>query len=169
MSRFLGSLFALQPLAPGTLWDEQANADSHAHKYDYHRRSIVSTFDPLRWLEWPRNSICGDDGAGNMRGPMMAQGWGEWQKGGRGNGSVKFIMGQCFDAGSLGVSGAIVQGFLTANDQIVGETTADSNGRYELGTPYPGAQHYLVAYRAGSPDICGTTVNTLTPTNRDGT
>ena len=64
----------------------------------------------------------------------------------------------------------VVQGFLTETDALVRETTADSNGRYELGTEYASpTQHYLVAYSAGSPDIAGTTVNTLTATNRDGT
>ena len=95
--------------------------------------------------------------------------WSPWQRSVRGNGATKFIMGQCKDGSDVGVSGATVQGFLTATDTYVGETTADSLGNYELGTRYPGAQHYLVAYRTGSPDIAGTTVNTLTPTNRDGT
>jgi hypothetical protein len=78
-------------------------------------------------------------------------------------------MGKCKDSVNAGVSGAIVQGFITATDAYVGETTADSLGNYELGTPYPATNHYLVAYRAGSPDIAGTTVNTLQPTNKDGT
>lgn len=92
-----------------------------------------------------------------------------WRFGNQGTQSLKFIMGTCKDSVGGTVSGAIVQGFITATDAFVGETTADSNGRYELGTPNPGTQHYLVAYRAGAPDIAGTTVNTLTPTNRDGT
>jgi hypothetical protein len=96
-------------------------------------------------------------------------GWEPITNNGAGNAHTKFIRGRCVDGSSVGVSGAVVQGFLTATDAYVGETTADSDGNYELGTPNPGAQHYLVAYRAGSPDIAGTTVNTLTPTNRDGT
>lgn len=87
----------------------------------------------------------------------------------RGTPSLKFIIGTCKDADGNTVSGAVVQGFLTETDALVRETTADSNGRYELGTEYASPrQHYLVAYRAGSPDIAGTTVNTLTATNRDG-
>lgn len=88
---------------------------------------------------------------------------------GEGLQAQKFILGRCLDESSNGVSGAVVQGFLTATDAFVGEATADSNGNYEFGTPWAGQQHYLVAYRAGSPDIAGTTVNTLTGTNRDGT
>jgi protocatechuate 3,4-dioxygenase beta subunit len=95
--------------------------------------------------------------------------WSSTQRASRGNGSTKFIQGVCKDSNNNTVSGAIVQGFITATDIYVGETTCDSNGNYELGTVYPATSHYLVAYRAGSPDIAGTTVNTLTPTNRDGT
>jgi hypothetical protein len=95
--------------------------------------------------------------------------WSPSQRASRGNGQTKFIMGQCKDSGGSGVSGATVQCFLTATDALVSEITADTYGNYEAPTVYPGAAHYLVAYRAGSPDITGATVNTLTPTNRDGT
>ena len=94
--------------------------------------------------------------------------WEPWQFGNQGTQSLKYIIGVCRDSGGNTVSGAVVQGFLTATDAFVRETTADSNGRYELGTEYPSQSHYLVAYRAGAPDIAGTTVNTLQGTNRDG-
>ena len=95
--------------------------------------------------------------------------WSPWQRAMRGNGALKFIMGVCKDSNGATVSGAVVQGFLTATDTFVRETTCGSLGEYELGTEYPSTNHYLVAYRAGSPDIAGTTVNTLQGTNRDGT
>lgn len=95
--------------------------------------------------------------------------WGPIQRASRGNGAQKFIMGSCKDSGGSPVSGATVQCFLTANDNLVSEVTSNTNGTYEAPTVYPGAAHYLVAYRPGSPAIAGTTVNTLTGTNRDGT
>lgn len=95
--------------------------------------------------------------------------WSPNQRAARGNGAQKFIMGSCKDSGGSPVSGAVVQCFLTANDTLVSEVTSNTNGTYEAPTVYPGAAHYLVAYRPGSPDIAGTTVNTLTGTNRDGT
>lgn len=114
----------------------------------------------------PAAPVCGvmqqDFGAYNGQPEPIRVGFG-------GNASLKFIMGRCLDVSSNGVSGAIVQGFVTATDTYVRETTADSNGYYELGTEYPATNHYLVAYRAGAPDIAGTTVNTLQGTNRDGT
>jgi hypothetical protein len=97
---------------------------------------------------------------------------GDWEPlSGHGSGMqhTKFILGRCIDEAGNGVSGAELHGFRTTDDALVMETTADANGYYELGTPNPGAEHYIVAYRAGSPSIVGATVNTLVPTNRDGT
>lgn len=78
-------------------------------------------------------------------------------------------MGTTKDASSVPIGGAVVQTFVTSTDAYVSETTSDDNGRYEAGTPNAGVAHYLVAYIPGSPDRAGTTVNTLIPTNRDGT
>jgi hypothetical protein len=67
------------------------------------------------------------------------------------------------------VANAIVQGFVTSTDAYVGEVTSGEDGTYTLGTEtVAGVAHYLVAYKAGSPDVAGTTVNTLTSTNVDG-
>lgn len=112
----------------------------------------------------PASLMFGDSNAGNANEMFEPT-----ELGNQGHQGRKFIMGQCQDSGGGGVSGAVVQGFRTSTDEYVGETTADSNGNYELGVPYPGENHYLVAYRAGSPDLAGTTVNNLQGTNRDGT
>ena len=87
-----------------------------------------------------------------------------------GNASRKHIMGQCKNAAGDPVGGAVVRGYRTSDDLFVGETTTDSNGRYELGCPNtPTDQHRLVAYYSGGTVLAGTTVNTLVPTQRDGT
>lgn len=112
----------------------------------------------------PANAIMSQEMTGSG-----AEGYGPWESHEAGSQNLKFIMGVCYDSVGGTVSGAVVQGFLTSNDRFVRETTADSNGRYELGTEYASpTQHYLVSYRSGAPDISGTTVNTLTATNRDG-
>jgi hypothetical protein len=75
------------------------------------------------------------------------------------------IKGTCVDSSDVPVASAIVQGFVTATDAYVGEVTANTDGTYELMTEQlTSTAHYLVAYKAGSPDIAGTTVNTLLPT-----
>lgn len=124
---------------------------------------------------WPsRSGFCGDPAAPASLQFDRDYGTGNgsfepWQYGFGGQMGINFIIGQCKDADGNGVSGATVQGFRTSDDAFVGETTADSSGFYMLGTPnLTATAHYLVAYRTGSPDIAGTTVNTLLPTNAAG-
>lgn len=89
---------------------------------------------------------------------------------GEGTQTKRFIKGTVLDSNSVAVSGAIVQGFVTSTDTYVGEVQSREDGSYDLGTETrAGVQHYLVAYKPGSPDTAGTTVNTLTSTNVDGT
>lgn len=89
---------------------------------------------------------------------------------GEGTQSTRFIKGTCVDASDVPVASAIVQGFRTDNDAFTGQVEAHADGTYTLPTDTPaGVQHYLVAYKPGSPDIAGTTVNTLTSTHVDGT
>jgi hypothetical protein len=89
---------------------------------------------------------------------------------GEGTQSRNFLRGTCKDSVAAPVANAIVQGFVTASDAFVGEVTANEDGTYVLGTEQlKTTPHYIVAYKAGSPDISGTTVNTLLPTNVDGT
>jgi hypothetical protein len=89
---------------------------------------------------------------------------------GEGTQTKRFIRGTCVDSVDAPIANAIVQGFVTATDAFVGEVTAGEDGTYTLGTEtVAGVAHYLVAYKAGSPDVAGTTVNTLTSTNVDGT
>lgn len=58
----------------------------------------------------------------------------------------------------------IVQLFRTANDQIVEEVTSDGSGNFLFNIVGLGQQYYLVAYKVGSPDTAGTSVNTLVGT-----
>lgn len=96
--------------------------------------------------------------------------WDTWWFGFGGCASTKFIMGQCKNSSSVPLSGCVVQGFRTSDDLYIGETISGADGRYELKCPNtPTDQHYLVAYYDAATDLAGTTVNTLVPTNRDGT
>lgn len=89
---------------------------------------------------------------------------------GEGTQTKRFLRGTCVDASDVPVANAIVQAFVTSTDTYVGEVQANADGTYVLGVEtLAGVQHYLVAYKPGSPDVAGTTVNTLTNTNVDGT
>src|SRR5258706_13707919 len=70
------------------------------------------------------------------------------------------IAGITKDASGNALGNCMVQIFRTADDSYVSQVTSDANGNYNI----PASnlfQHYLVAYLAGSPDVAGTTVNTL--------
>jgi len=52
--------------------------------------------------------------------------------------------------------------FRTEDNSFVTETTSDASGNWSVGL-LKGGPFFAVAYKAGSPDVAGTTVNTLTP------
>lgn len=89
---------------------------------------------------------------------------------GEGCSQNRFMRGTCVDASDVPVAFAIVQAFRTSDDAFMGEAQGYQDGTYIVPVAsLAGVQHYLVAYKPGAPDIAGTTVNTLTNTNVDGT
>jgi hypothetical protein len=59
----------------------------------------------------------------------------------------------------------VVDMFDTATDVRIDTTTSDATGVFEFRyAGQPPTTYYLVAYKAGSPDVAGTTVNTLVGT-----
>ena len=114
---------------------------------------------------WGRSRMGGSDSAGILFGNDF-QSMGRWDVDTQdvlGGSQQKKIVGVTRDSGGTPLGSCTVQGFLTATDAFVGETTSDSGGYFCLPTQYSGA-HYLVAYRGGAPDVAGTTANTLIPT-----
>lgn len=75
---------------------------------------------------------------------------------------VLTIEGYTKDSTCAALGGCVVKLFLTSDDSLVGSTTSDGSGFYQFSNPGSGP-FYAVAYKAGSPDVAGTTVNTLEP------
>ena len=74
------------------------------------------------------------------------------------------IVGQTIDQYGNALGSCVVKGYVTATNMYVGSVTSDTGGYYSLPTPNINTtQHYLVASKAGSPDVAGVTDNTLTP------
>jgi hypothetical protein len=113
-------------------------------------------------LLWPYSKLSGLDGNGMLG--MDSTSTGRWgvQPGADASGGqqMKKIIGTCRDSTGAALGSCVVQGFRTSDDTYAGQLTCDSGGYFEFCTPYTQA-HYLVAYKAGSPDVAGTTVNTL--------
>lgn len=73
------------------------------------------------------------------------------------------ITGITKDSTGAVLGNCVVDWFNTADDRLLGTTTSDANGFYEFRSAgQPPNAYYLVAYKQGSPDVAGTTVNTLT-------
>lgn len=136
----------------------------HTGGYEGGRTAGVRPWEP--GLLWPRSRMVGEGGvAGEPIAPQPPTWWGVMPEEG-GTQSMPAIRGFALDSVGDPIEGATIQGFVTATDLHVGrETTSKVDGSYELRTTYVGQQHYVVAYKTGSPTVAGTTVNTLTPSD----
>lgn len=149
----------------------------HEPRWSYQQRSPKTWKDKNRWYSlWSfgcrvgYGTPIGSDGVGVNKDLSSIDLFEPYSCDGEGTQSRNFIRGICKDSGGSPVANAIVQGFVTATDAFVGEVQANTDGTYNLGTEQlKTTAHYLVAYKSGSPDTAGTTVNTLLPTNVDGT
>ena len=77
-------------------------------------------------------------------------------------GETKTVTATLLDASGNPLGSCIVQGFTNIDDAFQGQCTSDTAGYYEFCTARTDA-HYLVCYKAGAPDVAGTSVNTLIP------
>jgi hypothetical protein len=76
------------------------------------------------------------------------------------------IAGTTTDQVGSALGNCIVYLYRTSDDLYIAQTVSNATGQfvhYALG----GVQYYLVAYKPGSPDVVGTTLNTLTGTPAD--
>jgi hypothetical protein len=80
---------------------------------------------------------------------------------GLGSASRVGFVGTTRDQYGAPLGGCAVQLFRTSDDLFIMEQTSDANGNFLLQSWYTPDTHYIVAYKAGSTDVFGTTVNTL--------
>lgn len=167
-----GGGFSAQPGSLQPAYEERLGEP----RWCYQARSPKTRKDPMRWFSlWSFGCrFSGGDlegyaatGANALTSQDLFE---PFSCDGDGTQTKRFIKGTVVDASDVPQSGAIVQAFVTSDDRYVGEVQSRQDGSYDLGVEtLPGVQHYLVAYKPGSPDVAGTTVNTLTSTNVDGT
>lgn len=144
--------------------------------WSWQRRSAKTWKDRNAWVScWPRGqfSMAANDGSyagvpvGLDYSGMM--GYEPFSCDGEGTQTLKFLKGMCVDESDNPIPSATVQAFRTSDDAFAGyEANARADGSYDLATNFPGVNHYVVGYVTGSPDRGGTTLNTLVPTNIDG-
>lgn len=71
------------------------------------------------------------------------------------------ISGVTRDGSGNPLGSCVVQLFRTSDDAILEEKTSGVDGSFYFDVADMVTQHYIVAYKAGSPDRAGTTLNTL--------
>lgn len=157
-----------------TLWTVRWSNHSMRGSKTGRRARRSWTFAKGYWPYGGRMGFCNDPASPASlilqqdRGQINACAFEPWHAGPGGTPSLKFVMGRCKDASGNAIASATVRIFRSSTGQFVRETLSDENGYYEAGTEYPGQNHQVVAYVSGSPDRMGATVNTMVPTNRDG-
>jgi hypothetical protein len=72
------------------------------------------------------------------------------------------LSGQTLDSTGAVLAGVSVMIFRTENKSFVGETVSDGAGQWTISMNL-GGPFFAVSYKAGAPDVAGTTVNTLIP------
>lgn len=72
-----------------------------------------------------------------------------------------FISGTTKDSSSVALPSCSVKLFRTSDDLLMETVTSDGSGNYSFSSVGLGETYYVVAYKAGSPDVAGTTVNSL--------
>lgn len=111
---------------------------------------------------WSSSRLSGAAGSYLGGGSDSTGRWGAMPEAGGGAQMRKFT-GITRTSSGTTMANATVQAFLTANDQFVREVVSDAGGYFELPSEYAATNHYLVAYKAGSPDSTGASLNTLQP------
>lgn len=178
----MGGSFLNPTMATGIMDSQyQARAEIedtrwHRPNWNYERRGPAAHRDRYGWHDlWPGSQMMnGDPGSPMTTFGNCAGSGGEYFEAttvpNSGTQSTKFIKGTCLDGSGNPVAGATIKGYVAATDVFVGSVQSRLDGSYDLGTAnLASTAHYVTAYKAGSPDIAGTSVNTLLPTNIDGT
>jgi len=74
--------------------------------------------------------------------------------------NTTYVTGVTRDNTGAALGGCTVSLFITGADVEINKIISDASGNYSFVQPGSGP-FYVVAYKAGSPDVAGTTVNTL--------
>lgn len=117
---------------------------------------------------WPSSAMLGGDASAPLctssgGTPPQSGDYEDWQGYYNGTWRPYFLNGQTQLVGGTPAA-STVRAFLTATDvEVSAPVGTDASGNYAIPTNFIGQNHYCVAYLTGSPDLAGTTVNTLQP------
>lgn len=152
MSRLIGG-----NTTPGTNWAARLEA-CLSGSYGFERFDSWPSF--VCAPEWPSSRLI--QANVNESPVFIGASWGNRLAFRRGVASWKRITGITKDSAGSPLAAATVRLFQTSDNAFLMQTTSAPDGTYEVGVKDSTTQCYLVAYKAGSPDITGATVNILT-------
>lgn len=161
------SQFTIASNAQGTVGNMRANnyAASEPVAASYFAVTEVPDEPFADGALWSRPRWCGGEmGMGMLNLDAGTNGRYQQPPQAGGGQQQKKIIGTTRDSGGAVLGSCVVQGFVTSTDVFVGQLASDTAGYFELPTPFVGVAHYLVCYKAGSPDVGGTSLNTIVPT-----
>lgn len=108
---------------------------------------------------WPKGGGFIGDGGTDV-GLLEASWWGEFDPAAGAASRFGFV-GVTRNQYNSAIGTCVVKLYRTSDDLLLDTTTSDPSGNFLLNTAYYPDTHYIRAYKAGSPDVMGTTVNTL--------
>ena len=154
-------------LQPYPVYDDQS-----AMRPDYTWTSLNRPAQIAPWedgMRWPNSRMMGGDPSASLY--LVGQDANSvnryesinslsFESGGQ---STLKIRGTTQDSSGNPLGSCQVQVFRTSDDLFVSECTSDAGGYFEAPSQYPGVAHYITCYKAGSPDVTGSSINTLIP------
>ena len=155
----MSQLIAAADPTLGFIYPDDRRLDDH--RFTRHMHRIPHRIDRMDYQSdwWPNRSSFAGDYIADI-GLIGSTWWGDVYPAGGIASRVGFV-GVTRDQYGTPTGGCVVQLFRTSDDLFIMEITSDSSGNFLLQSWYTPDTHYIVAYKAGSPDIFGTTVNTL--------
>lgn len=155
MSGFVGLLSSVD-----TILDAQDHrAFSLQWRKDIEMQDTGAGPGDLSSVYWPRGSDFLGDQSVDL-GVITGGPWGWLDT--VGGGTHRFIItGVTRDVNGSPIGGATVTLFQTTLQLMVDQIVSDPNGNYQVSSPYYPDAHFIVVYKTGSPDVFGTTANTL--------
>lgn len=113
---------------------------------------------------WPRSRLLsGANACATPNWDFIALSYGtyDWMARRLGGGSERWIVfGQTMLSGAVSANATVTLYDQTTGQQV-DQMQSDSNGNYMLGEPFGSGRSIAVAYKTGSPDVSGTSVQNL--------
>ena len=124
------------------------------------QREFIRVRTPFSYRNqyWPRAAFVGDMSTDFG---VLEPDWRHSPDLTRGHNTRYGIIGVTRDVYGAPLGGVLVKLFRLSDDEKMDQIVSDPSGNYLVSTPWYPDPHYLVMYKQGSPDVFGSSPNTL--------